>query len=103
MNLKEKEDQIPKEFRQLAKDFADKGFITTSLDNLVNFRNDGKLSRGLDDQNDTFTFKLYSEIINKTSELYVLNNLPKKNVGNSNVTIPYKDVFVDYNQCLLLL
>ena len=26
MNLKEKEDQIPKEFKQLAKDFADKGF-----------------------------------------------------------------------------
>ena len=25
MNLKEKEDQIPKEFKQLAKDFADKG------------------------------------------------------------------------------
>ena len=37
MNLKEKEDQIPKEFKQLAKDFADKGFITTSLDNLVNW------------------------------------------------------------------
>ena len=71
-----------------------------TLDNLVNFRNDGKLSRGLDDQNDTFTFKLYSEIINKTSELYVLNNLPKKNVGNSNVTIPYKDVFVDYNKLI---
>ena len=29
MNLKEKDDQIPKEFKQLAKDFADKGFITS--------------------------------------------------------------------------
>ena len=27
-------------------------------DNLINFRNDGKLSGGLDDQNDTFAFKL---------------------------------------------
>ena len=71
-----------------------------TLDNLINFRNDGKLSRGLDDQNDTFTFKFYSEIINKTSEMYVLNNLPKKNVGNSNVMIPYKDVFMDYNKLI---
>ena len=31
----EKEKQIPDEFKQLAKDFADKGFITTSFDNLV--------------------------------------------------------------------
>ena len=43
MNLKEKEDQIPKEFKQLAKDFADKGFITTSLDNLVNWARTGAL------------------------------------------------------------
>ena len=27
---------IPDEFKQLAKDFSEKGFITTSLDNLVN-------------------------------------------------------------------
>ena len=31
-----------------------------SLENLINFRNDGKLSGGLDDQKDTFTFKIYS-------------------------------------------
>ena len=71
-----------------------------TLDNLINFRNDGKLSGGLDDQNDKFTFKLYSEIINQISELYVLNNLPKKNIGNSNVLIPYKDVLVDYNKLI---
>jgi putative sugar O-methyltransferase len=69
-------------------------------DNLINFRNDGKLSGGLDDQNNTFTFKLYSEIINQTSELYCLNKLPKKNIGNSNVLIPYKDVFVDFNKLI---
>ena len=71
-----------------------------TLNNLINFRNDGKLSGGLDDQNDNFTFKLYSEIINQISELYVLNNLPKKNIGNSNVLIPYKEIFVDYNKLI---
>ena len=30
--------QIPDEFKDLAKDFADKGFITTSSDNLINSR-----------------------------------------------------------------
>ena len=70
-----------------------------TLDNLTNFRNYNKLSGGLDDQNDNFTFKIYSEIINKTSESYILNNLPK-NIGNSNVLIPYKDVLVDYNKLI---
>ena len=46
-----------------------------TLDNLINFRNDGKLSEGLDDQTDKFTFKIYSEIVNKTSENFLLNNL----------------------------
>ena len=35
MNLNsEKQKQIPEEFKDLAKDFAEKGFITTSSDNL---------------------------------------------------------------------
>ena len=77
-----------------------------TLDNLINFRKghinkfDGKLSVGLDDQNDNFTFKLYSEIINQTSESYILNNLLQKNIGNSDVLIKYKDVFVDYNKLI---
>jgi putative sugar O-methyltransferase len=77
-----------------------------TLDNLINFRKgyinkfDGKLSVGLDDQNDTFTFKLYSEIINQTSESYILNNLLQKNIGNSDVLIPFKDVFMDYNKLI---
>jgi hypothetical protein len=49
-----------------------------SIDNLINFRNSKKLSAGLDDHNDNFTFKFYSEVINQISELYVFNNLPKK-------------------------
>ena len=32
----EKQKQIPEEFKELAKDFAEKGFITTSSNNLIN-------------------------------------------------------------------
>ena len=35
MNLEERKKNIPEEFKQLAQDFSDNGFITTSLDNLV--------------------------------------------------------------------
>ena len=35
--------EIPDEFRKLAKDFSDKGFITTSLDNLINWSRSGSL------------------------------------------------------------
>ena len=31
-----KQKQIPEEFKDLAKNFAEKGFITTSSDNLIN-------------------------------------------------------------------
>ena len=43
MNLKENQEQIPEEFKQLAKDFSEKGFITTSLDNLINWSRTGSL------------------------------------------------------------
>ena len=43
MNIIDKEKQIPDEFKELAKDFADKGFITTSFDNLVNWARTGSL------------------------------------------------------------
>ena len=36
----EKQKQIPEEFKDLAKDFAEKGFITTSSENLVNWARD---------------------------------------------------------------
>ena len=38
-----KEKQIPEEFKDLAKDFAEKGFITTSSENLVNWARTGSL------------------------------------------------------------
>ena len=41
MNLDERKKNIPDEFKQLAQDFSDNGFITTSLDNLVNWARTG--------------------------------------------------------------
>jgi NADH-quinone oxidoreductase subunit B len=39
----EKQKKIPEEFKTLAKDFAEKGFITTSTDNLINWARTGSL------------------------------------------------------------
>ena len=36
-------DQVPDEFKKLAEDFSKNGFITTSLDNLVNWSRSGSL------------------------------------------------------------
>ena len=41
--FEDKEKQIPEEFKQLAKDFSEKGFITTSTDNLINLARTGSL------------------------------------------------------------
>ena len=43
MNLKDS-NNIPEEFKVLAKDFSKKGFITTSLDNLINWSRAGSLN-----------------------------------------------------------
>ena len=57
MNLEDRKNQIPEEFKKLAQDFSENGFITTSLDNLKLFQsrlsNNGitvsfRKSRGLD-------------------------------------------------------
>ena len=43
MDTLNKIDKIPDEFKDLAKDFSDNGFITTSMDNLVNWARTGSL------------------------------------------------------------
>ena len=43
MNLEDKNEKIPEEFKKLAQDFSEKGFITTSLDNLINWSRTGSL------------------------------------------------------------
>ena len=40
---KNKQEQIPDEFKDLAKNFAEKGFITTSSENLVKWARTGSL------------------------------------------------------------
>ena len=42
-SLSNKKKEIPEEFKDLAKDFAEKGFITTSTDNLINWARTGSL------------------------------------------------------------
>ena len=41
--LEEKQKKIPEQFKKLAKDFSEKGFIVTSSDNLVNWARTGSL------------------------------------------------------------
>ena len=43
INLNQKEDKIPNEFKKIAKDFSEKGFITTSSENLINWARTGSL------------------------------------------------------------
>ena len=43
INLNQKEDKIPNEFKKIAKDFTEKGFITTSSENLINWARTGSL------------------------------------------------------------
>ena len=45
--MNNKIDQVPNEFKKLAEDFSKNGFITTSLDNLINWSRSGSLT--LDD------------------------------------------------------
>ena len=46
-SLEEKEKKIPEEFKEIAKDFAKNGFVTTSTNNLINWARTGSLA--LDD------------------------------------------------------
>ena len=43
ISIEDRQKKIPDEFKKLAKDFTDKGFITTSMDNLVTWSRTGSL------------------------------------------------------------
>ena len=73
-----------------------------NIENLSNFRSDNGLSSGLDDQKNPLTFELFAELINDTSEEYVLSNLSKNNIGNSEFLVKYKNYYVDYNKLIHL-
>ena len=86
--------------RQKSRHWKIYNYKTYNLHNLENFRNLNGLSYGLEDQNETLIFKLYSRIIEELSEEYVLKNLSKNNIGNSLSLIKYKNVYVDYNKLI---
>ena len=75
-------------------------FRKFNLDNLINFRSNNILSEGLDDQTNRFNFKIYASLISEIPEEYVINNLPKENIGNSTSLIKFKDVLIDYNKLI---
>jgi putative sugar O-methyltransferase len=75
-------------------------FRDFNLENLVNFRSNNKLSDGLDDQTDEFNFNIYARIVREISEDYILRNSPKLNIGNSQSTIKYKNVLIDFNKLI---
>ena len=43
INFNQKENKIPDEFKEIAKNFSEKGFITTSTNNLINWARTGSL------------------------------------------------------------
>ena len=43
LNSQNKKKKIPEEFKQIAKDFSEKGFVTTSSENLINWARTGSL------------------------------------------------------------
>ena len=77
-------------------------FKKFNLDNLKNFRSKGNLSEGLDDGNTdkNFSFNIFADIVRETTEDYLINNLPKKNIGNCDSFIEYKNIFIDYNKLI---
>ena len=43
INIEDRQKNMPDEFKKLAKDFTDKGFITTSMNNLITWSRTGSL------------------------------------------------------------
>jgi len=43
INLNKKNGNVPEQFKKIAKDFSEKGFITTSSNNLINWARTGSL------------------------------------------------------------
>lgn len=67
---------------------------------LENFRKEGGLSHSLDDVKDTFSFKLYTEVVNLVSEEYLLANMSANNIGNCDRLIKFKNKLIDYNKLI---
>ena len=60
--LKNKQEQIPDEFKDLAKNFAEKGFITTSSENLIKWARTGSSSPKVERSNRPETMHVRSHL-----------------------------------------
>lgn len=71
--------------------------------NLINFRNIGGASRGLD-QHNSFeeTQELLLEVQKKAGKEFVENNLDKLNIGNSPTNFKYNNSFIDYHNLIFI-
>jgi hypothetical protein len=68
--------------------------------NLINFRRQGNLSSGLDNSKDDFLFKFVFDLTYELGEEFVIKNLPKKNIGNSDYSYRLLGYYFDYNNLL---
>jgi putative sugar O-methyltransferase len=71
-----------------------------NLKNLYNFRG-SLLSRGLDTQQ-SFSFDFLICLKNLVGENFLLKNILKRNIGNSNYIYKLGDYYFDYNQLVLI-
>ena len=68
--------------------------------NILNFRRN-KLSYGLDDQEIT-NFEFFDKILNLVGETFLLKNLLKKNIGNSDKVFKFDKYYIDFNQLIFI-
>ncbi len=68
--------------------------------NIINFRRN-QLSYGLDDQ-DITNFEFFGKISNLVGETFLLKNILKKNIGNSNKVFKFDKYYIDFNQLVFI-
>ena len=74
-----------------------------SLQKLINFREKEGLSVGLDDNSQlNLTAELYKKHVDLLTEDYILNNMNKRNIGNSPWNIFHKGKYIDPNRLIHL-
>ena len=73
-----------------------------NIKTLLNFRKKEGLSLGLDDSS-MIDSKLYAQFYNLLTEEFILNNMGKKNIGNSPFHVFYKQHYVDPNKLVHLI
>lgn len=70
-----------------------------NYNNVINFRKND-LSKGLDDQKYIFSFKVYFKALKDLGEIFLFENLPNKNIGNSEYQFFYRKKFIDFHSLI---